>query len=162
MISDVYLTRDLTRDLTRLHGKFYNNDATQSLNMEHVGTLSETDDVLSPTIIPLFGLLSPPAEQEETCHFCFETITKGQFLVLKLPCCGHLVHTTCFKTWGHLHPTKNHRTLRLLQNRLSVRRHLLPLLTGIHRKAQLHKMLSYKTPHRMHRRPHKSTLTRTL
>ena len=68
--------------------------------MEHVGTLTEAEDVLSPTIIPLLGLLSPPAEQEETCHFCFETITKGQFMVLKLPCCGHLVHTCCFKTWA--------------------------------------------------------------
>ena len=68
--------------------------------MEHVGNLAEAEDVLSPTIIPLFGLLSPPAEQEETCHFCFETITKGQFMVLKLPCCGHLTHTSCFKTWA--------------------------------------------------------------
>ena len=81
------------------HGRFYNN-ATRSLNMEHVGTLAEAEDVLSPTIIALFGLLSPPAEQEKTCHFCFETITKGQFLVLKLPCCGHLAHTCCFKTWA--------------------------------------------------------------
>ena len=68
--------------------------------MEHVGNLAEAEDVLSPTIISLFGLLSPPAEQEETCHFCFETITKGQFMVLKLPCCGHLTHTGCFKTWA--------------------------------------------------------------
>ena len=68
--------------------------------MEHVGNLAEADDVLSPTTISLFGLLSPPAEQEETCHFCFETITKGQFMVLKLPCCGHLTHTECFKTWA--------------------------------------------------------------
>ena len=69
--------------------------------MEHVGTLAETNDVLSPTIIPLFGILSPPAEQEE-CHFCFETITKGQFMVLKLPFCGHLTHTGCFKTWASI------------------------------------------------------------
>ena len=68
--------------------------------MEHIGTLAETEDVLSPTIIPLFGLLSPPAEQEEKCHFCLETITKGQFMVFKLPCCGHLTHTECFKTWA--------------------------------------------------------------
>ena len=61
--------------------------------MEHVGTLAETNDVLSPTIIPLFGILSPPAEQEEECHFCLETITKGQFMVFKLPCCGHHAHT---------------------------------------------------------------------
>ena len=57
--------------------------------MEHIGTLAEAD-VLSPTTIALFGLLSPPAEQEETCHFCFETIAKGQFMVLKLPCCPTL------------------------------------------------------------------------
>ena len=68
--------------------------------MEHIGTLAETEDVLSPTIIPLFGILSPPAEQEEECHFCIETITKGQFMVFKLPCCGHHTHTECFKTWA--------------------------------------------------------------
>ena len=66
--------------------------------MEHVGTLAETNDVLSPTIIPLFGILSPPAEQEEECHFCLETIMKGQFMVFKFPCCGHHAHTECFKT----------------------------------------------------------------
>ena len=66
---------------------------------EHVGDLAEAGDVLSPTIISLFGLLSSPVEQE-TCHFCFETITKGQFMVLKLPCCGHLTHACCFKTWA--------------------------------------------------------------
>ena len=63
----------------RSHGRFYNHN-TQSLNMEHVGNLAEAEDVLSPTIIPLFGLLSPPAKQEETCHFNFETITKGQLM----------------------------------------------------------------------------------
>ena len=83
----------------RSYGRFYCN-ITQSLNTEHVGTLAEAEDVLSPTIIALFGLLSPPAEQEETCHFCFETITKGQFMVLKLSCCKHLTHTSCFKTWA--------------------------------------------------------------
>ena len=40
----------------------------------------------------------PPAKQEEECHFCLETITKGQFMVFKLPCCGHHAHTECFKT----------------------------------------------------------------
>ena len=83
----------------RSHGRFYNS-TTQSLNTEHVGTLAEAEDVLSLTIIALFGLLSPPAEQEETCHFCFETIAKGQFMVLKLPCGGHLTHTSCFKKWA--------------------------------------------------------------
>ena len=51
--------------------------------MEHVGTLPETKDIRSPTIITLFGILSPPAEKEEECHFCMEKITKGQFLVFK-------------------------------------------------------------------------------
>ena len=27
-------------------------------------------------------------------------ITTGQFLVMKSPCCVHLAHTECFKTWG--------------------------------------------------------------
>ena len=50
----------------RSHGRFYSN-TTQSLNLEHVGTLVEAEDVLSPTIIALFDLLSPPAKQDETC-----------------------------------------------------------------------------------------------
>ena len=70
--------------------------------MEHIGTLPETEDILSPTIIPLFGILCPPAKKEEECHFCLEKITKGQFLVLKLPCCGHYPYTECFKTWASL------------------------------------------------------------
>ena len=68
--------------------------------MEHIGTLPETNDILSPTITTLFGNLCPAAEKEEECHFCFEKITKGQFMVFKLPCCGHNTHTAeCFKTW---------------------------------------------------------------
>ena len=70
--------------------------------MEHIGTLPKTNDVLSPTIIQLFGILSLPTEQEE-CHFCLETITKGQFIIFKLPCCGHHTHTECFKTWASRH-----------------------------------------------------------
>ena len=73
---------------------------TQTLKMDHMGTLPETKDILSPTIIPLFGILSPPAEKEEECHFCMEKITKAQFLVFKLPFCGHYTHTECFKTWA--------------------------------------------------------------
>ena len=64
--------------------------------------LLNLSDILSPTIIPLFGILSPPAEKEEECHFCMEKITNAQFLVFKLPCCGHYTHTECFKTWASL------------------------------------------------------------
>ena len=156
------MTPYLTGDFDAIsHERFYNHN-THSLNMEHVGTLAEADDVLSPTIIPLFGLLSRPAEQEETCHFCFETITKGQFMILKLPCCGHLVHTTCFKTWASTSHKRIHRTLRLLQNRLSLRRHLFPLPTRIHRKTQLQNVLPYETPRRMQHRSHSPTPTPTL
>ena len=98
----------------RSHGRVYNHN-TQLLNMEHVGNLAEAEDVLSPTIISLFGLLSPPAEQEETCHFCFETITKGQFMVLKLPTqiadsncrAADISPTPAASRHGHLHPKKN-------------------------------------------------------
>ena len=134
----------------RSHGRFLQYHNTQSLNMEHVRNLT------------LFGLLSPPAEQEETCHFCFETITKGQFMVLKLPCCRHLTHTGCFKTWASTSQKRFHRTLRLLQNCLPLRRHLFPLPTGIHRKPQLHSVLPYKSPRRMHQRPHSPALTPNL
>ena len=72
--------------------------------MEHIGTLPETNDILSPTIMPLFGILSPPAEKEEECHFCVEKITKGQFLVFKLPCCGHTQNVSRHR---HRYLTKN-------------------------------------------------------
>ena len=34
-------------------------------------------------------------------------ITKGQFLVIQLPCCGHYVHTECFKTWASISHTES-------------------------------------------------------
>ena len=77
------------------------------IKMEHVRTLLERNDVLLPTIITLFGILCPPAEKEEECHFCLEKITKGQFLVFRLPCCRHYTHTECFKTWASTSYTKS-------------------------------------------------------
>ena len=74
--------------------------------MGHIGTLPETNDILLPTIILLFGILSPLAEREE-CHFCMEKITKRQFFVFKLPYCGHYTHTECFKTWASLSRTES-------------------------------------------------------
>ena len=69
--------------------------------MEHIGTLPNPNDVLSPPVIPLFGLLSSVSvENEEDCHFCLETITKHQLLAIRLPCCKHYVHAECFKTWA--------------------------------------------------------------
>ena len=67
--------------------------------MEHIGTLPDENQVSSPAIIPLFGILCPSASHDEECYFCMEEITKGQFLVMKSPCCGHLAHTACLKTW---------------------------------------------------------------
>ena len=32
--------------------------------------------------------------------FCLEKITKRQFMMFKLPCCGHYTHTERFKTWA--------------------------------------------------------------
>ena len=131
--------------------------------MEHVGNLAEAEDVLSPTIIPLFGLLSPPAEQEETCHFCFETITKGhsvygtQIAMLRTSHSHRLL-----QDMGIYIPKRFHRTLCLLQNCLPIRRHLFPLPTGIHRKTQLHKVLPHKSPRGMHRRSHSPALTPNL
>ena len=68
--------------------------------------LPETNNIQLPRIIPLFGILCPPTKKEE-CHFCLEKITKGQFLVFKLPCCEHYTHTECFKTWALLSHTES-------------------------------------------------------
>lgn len=68
--------------------------------MENIGTLLSENQVLPPTVIPLFGILCPEASKDEECHFCMENITKGQFLTMESLCCGHLAHTECFKTWG--------------------------------------------------------------
>ena len=76
--------------------------------MEHIATLPETNKTLSPTIIPLFGLLtSVPVEKKEDCHICFETIRKGQLMVIQLPCCNHYVHADCFKTWASTSHTES-------------------------------------------------------
>ena len=75
--------------------------------MEHIGTLPETNDVLSPTIITLFGILCPPAKKEKDSHICMDKITKGQFLVFQLPCCGHYVPTECFKIWASTSHTES-------------------------------------------------------
>ena len=72
--------------------------------MEHIGTLTETEDVLSPTIILLFGILSPPAEQKKKCHFCLEIITKGQVYGIQI---ADTSPTPNASKHGHLHPKKN-------------------------------------------------------
>ena len=68
--------------------------------MENIGILPNENQVLPRPVIPLFGILCPEASKNEECHFCMENITKGQFLTMQLPCCGHLAHTECFKIWG--------------------------------------------------------------
>ena len=75
--------------------------------MEHIGTLPKPNDVLSPTIIPLFGLLSSVSVEKEDCHICLETITKRQLLAIHLPCCKHDVHADCFKTWASTSQTNS-------------------------------------------------------
>ena len=70
---DIVVSNNVIHNVTNNSRYIY---YTLALKMEHIGTLPETDDVLSPTIIPLFGILSPPAEKEEECHFCMEKITK--------------------------------------------------------------------------------------
>ena len=69
------------------------------VNMEHIGTLPNENEVLLPAIISLFGILcQSSASKDEKFHFSKEKITKRQFLVMKSPCCRHLVHAECFKT----------------------------------------------------------------
>ena len=78
--------------------------------MDHVEILPERNAILSPTIILLFGILSNVASKEEDCHICLETITKKQFFVIELPCCGHQTHTECFRTWALT--LQNHTKIR--------------------------------------------------
>ena len=100
------VSNNVIRIVTNNSRYIYYNPASK---MEHIETLPETNDVLSPTIIPLFGILSPPAEKEKDleCHFCMGKITKEQFLVFKLPCCRHYAHTERFKTWASLSHKKS-------------------------------------------------------
>ena len=130
--------------------------------MEHVGTLAETNDVLSPTIILLFGLLSPPAEQEEECHFCFETIAKGQFMVLKLPCCGHLTHTSYFETWASTSQKESIVHCAYCRTAYPYEDTCFLCLQEYTEKTQLHKVLPHKSSRGMHCRSHSSTLTPNL
>ena len=93
--------------------------------------------------------------KEEECHSCMEKITKGQFLVFKLPCCGHYSHTECFKTWASV--SHKESTVRCAYCR-TIYPEVLPLFARIHRKTHLHNVLSHKSSHRMLNRPHNSTL----
>ena len=74
--------------------------------MEHIGSLPETDVILSPTIIPLFGILCPPAKKEVECHFYFEKISRRQFLVLKFHVADNTPTRNVSKL-GHQHLTPN-------------------------------------------------------
>ena len=105
--------------------------------MEHIGTLAETNDVLSPTTIPLFGILSPPAEQEE-CHFCLEAITKRTVYGIQIAVLRTQRSHRMFQDMGIAFSYRINSTLRLLQNHLSIRRHMLPLPGKIHRETQLY------------------------
>ena len=128
--------------------------------MEHVETIPETNDILSSTIITLFGILSPPCEKEE-CHFCLETITKGQFMVFKLPCCRHYPHTECFKTWASSSHTESTVHCAYWKTRYQYE-DMFPLLTRIHRETQPCNMLPHKSSLRMRNRPCSSTLAPNL
>ena len=127
--------------------------------MEHIGTLPETNDILLPTIIPLFGILSLPAEQED-CHFCLEKITKVYGIQTTVLWTLH--SHRMLQDMGICIPSRVNSTLRLLQNRLSIRRHMLPLPTRIHQETHLHNVLPHKSSHRMLNRPHNSTLAANL
>ncbi len=77
-------------------------DAQVKLIMESVGVLPAPEDILSSNILSLFGILSKDLPQEEEeCHFCFEVITDKELFVMKTPCCRHIAHSSCFKTWAY-------------------------------------------------------------
>ena len=40
------------------------------------------------------------SRRKRSVTFVWKKITKGQFLVFKVPCCGHYTYTDCFKTWA--------------------------------------------------------------
>lgn len=125
--------------------------------MKHIGTLPETNDILSPTTITLFGILSPPAEilsPPTECHFCLETITKGQFFVF---------NTECFKTWASASHTES--TVRYAYCRTIYQYEdtcFLCLQEYTENAPQLYNVLPHKCSLRMHNRPHSSTLAPNL
>ena len=136
--------------------------------MEQVGTLPETNDVLSPTIIPLFGILSPPAEQEEECHFCLEsrnhhkrTIYDIQTAVLRTA--GHHTRTECFKTWAsHSHTESTVRCAYCTTIYQYEDTCFLCLQEYTEKLMQLYNVLPHESSHRMHNRPHNSSLAPNL
>ena len=52
--------------------------------------------------ISTFGILSKHrVNNEETCHFCLDTLNNSsEDPLLELPCCGHSVHCKCFHEWA--------------------------------------------------------------
>ena len=76
------------------------SDIHLDVNMEHIDTLPNESRVLSPTIIPPYGMFCPSARKDEKYNFCMEKITRGQFLIMKSSCNGYFAHTESFKKWG--------------------------------------------------------------
>ena len=88
------------------HGRFYSN-TTQSLNMEHVGTLAEAEDVLSPTIIAHYSAYSAlPPNKKKRATFALKPLRKDSLWYSHCRVVD-ISPTPTASRHGHLHPTKN-------------------------------------------------------
>ena len=82
-------------------------------------------DIAMLRCLPLFGILSCNQEDEsmseESCHFCLETVKDNDIYAMSTPCCGHLIHCSCFKRWLRVRP--HHISCAYCRRRFSMNEH---------------------------------------
>ena len=130
-----------------------------NIKMEHVGTLPETNDILSPRIKPLFGKLSPPAEKEEECHFC---LLQDNFWCSNYRAADTTLTQNVSRP-GHRYLIKNKPCAApIVEQHINTNTHASFACKNTPEKTQLYNVLPQKSSHRTHNRSHNSTLTPNL
>ena len=70
------------------------------IEMECIEVLPAPEDVIHPTIIPLFGILMENTAEPGQCYFCFRQIDGKELLAMTMQCCQQKAHCRCFQMWG--------------------------------------------------------------
>ena len=70
------------------------------IEMECIEVLPAPEDVIHPTIIPLFGILMENTAEPGQCYFCFRQIDGKELLAMTMQCCQQKAHCRCFQMWA--------------------------------------------------------------
>ncbi len=70
------------------------------IEMECIGVLPAPEDVMSTTIVPVFGILAENTNEPGQCYFCFGQIDGEELLAMTMECCHQKAHCQCFRMWA--------------------------------------------------------------